>query len=133
MRSLLVLLLSLSVLGCQEKSANSPTSESNAAPVVDQTKPAAFSSVSGVQARTIVASGGKLVDVRTPEEFASGHVEGAINIPVQDLEARKAELDATQPTVVYCARGRLSAAAMDMLKGAGFAAVYNAGGISNLR
>ncbi|MEZ4458941.1 MAG: rhodanese-like domain-containing protein [bacterium] len=129
----MILIVTL-LAACESKPVDAPApTEAAPAASADAAKPEPFSSVSGAQARTIVASGGKLVDVRTPEEFASGHIDGAINIPVQDLAARKGELDATQPTVVYCASGRRSAAAMDMLKGSGFAAVYNAGGISNLR
>ena len=40
----------------------------------------------GPQARKLVESGAILLDVRTPAEFAAGHIEGALNIPVQELE-----------------------------------------------
>ena len=46
-----------------------------------------------------------LLDVRTPEEFAEGHVPGAKNIPVAEIEARAAEVPKDRPVVVYCRSG----------------------------
>jgi rhodanese-related sulfurtransferase len=42
-----------------------------------------------------------LVDVRTPEEFAAGHIPGAVNIPVTEMEARANELPEDQRVVLY--------------------------------
>ncbi len=63
-----------------------------------------------------------LLDVRTPEEFAAGHVPGARNIPVQELAARLAELDAARSAdiVVYCRTGRRAATALQTLQARGF-------------
>jgi len=57
----------------------------------------------------LVADGALLLDVRTPGEFADGHVQGALNVPVQVLESRIAELDPARPVVVYCRSGNRSA------------------------
>ena len=48
-----------------------------------------------------------VIDVRTPEEYRSGHIPGAINIPLQDFERRFAELDAFRDgeVVLYCESG----------------------------
>lgn len=46
-----------------------------------------------------------LLDVRTPEEFAEGHVPGAKNIPVADIAERAAEVPKDRPVVVYCRSG----------------------------
>ncbi|MEZ4257375.1 MAG: rhodanese-like domain-containing protein [Polyangiales bacterium] len=74
------------------------------------------------QARELVAGGATLLDVRTREEFASGHAHGAINIPVQELAQRVSELgDPTRHVVVYCRSGARSAAASGILKAAGYA------------
>jgi ArsR family transcriptional regulator len=43
-----------------------------------------------------------LVDVRPPEEFAAGHIEGARSIPLAELERRLAELPADREVVAYC-------------------------------
>jgi rhodanese-related sulfurtransferase len=52
------------------------------------------------------AEGVFLLDVRTPQEFARGHIPGAVNIPVDDLRDRLSELDASKPVVAYCQVGQ---------------------------
>jgi rhodanese-related sulfurtransferase len=66
-----------------------------------------------------------VLDVRTPEEFASGHVPGAVNIPHTELGERLAELpgDRGGEVVVYCERGGRAARAEDLLREAGYTAV----------
>ena len=66
-----------------------------------------------------------LLDVRTPEEFAAGHVPGATLVPVQELEARLGELAAYQQrgVVTYCERGPRAAKAAELLRANGFANV----------
>ncbi len=78
------------------------------------------------------ASGAQVIDVRTPAEFASGHLDGAVNLDWTGggLEQHMAELDKDAPTLVYCASGRRSAAAAKALQQAGFRNVSDlAGGI----
>jgi rhodanese-related sulfurtransferase len=71
------------------------------------------------EARRRVAAGAILLDVRTPGEFAEGHVQGAKNIPVQELANRLGELPKGADVVVYCRSGARSAMASQMLKGRG--------------
>ncbi|MBC8071217.1 MAG: rhodanese-like domain-containing protein [Deltaproteobacteria bacterium] len=86
--------------------------------------------VSGSEARQLVDAGAVLLDVRTPQEFSGGHIEGAINIPVQELHHRLADVGAhDRAVVVYCRSGMRSARASAMLKEAGFSAVRDLGGI----
>ena len=86
----------------------------------------------GADARTLVKEGARLVDVRTPDEFSRGHIEGAVNIPVSDIEARVGELGAKQePIVLYCRSGARSAKAKTLLESKGFTRVVNLGGMSN--
>lgn len=61
-----------------------------------------------------------LLDVRTAAEFAEGRVPGAINIPVQELEARLAELPRDRELVVYCRSGRRAATASALLREHGY-------------
>ena len=83
------------------------------------------------RARELVASGARLVDVRTRGEYASGHIDGAINIPVSDLSARVKELGAKdRPVVLYCASGARSARGAALLKSLGFTDVHNLGAMS---
>lgn len=72
-----------------------------------------------------------LIDVRTPEEFASGHIEGSINIPVESLSDRLNELPRDLPLVVYCRTGNRSATAARILVDAGYASVFDLGGIQS--
>ena len=76
-----------------------------------------------------------VVDVRTPAEFAAGHVEGAVNIDVQDasFDSRIAELDKTAAYFVYCRSGNRSATASDRMAAAGFTDLTNLdGGLNDL-
>jgi phage shock protein E len=88
--------------------------------------------VSPDKARALVQGGAKLVDVRSPAEHAAGHIDGSVNIPVQELGGRMTELgaDKKKPVVVYCASGMRSASAASMLRRAGFADVHDLGSIA---
>lgn len=66
-----------------------------------------------------LAAGALVVDVRSPAEFAQGHVGDAVNLPVDELPARLAELPTDRMVVVYCASGGRSARAARLLRGAG--------------
>ena len=68
-----------------------------------------------------------VLDVRTPEEYAAGHVPGAINIPHTELAARVAELaDARdRDVVVYCKSGIRAAQALAALDKAGFKRLFH--------
>ena len=71
-----------------------------------------------------------ILDVRTIEEFDMGHLDSAVLIPVDDLEARFGELDKNKPVIVYCRSGRRSAKAAAILVSNGFSSVYDmTGGI----
>lgn len=87
--------------------------------------------ISSSEARQLVQAGARLVDVRTPGEFAAGHIPGAINVPVQQLGARMNELQPKDAAVVvYCRSGARSGNAARMLKSAGFATVHDLGSMS---
>jgi phage shock protein E len=71
-----------------------------------------------------------LVDVRTPEEFSSGHIPTALNIPYEQIVEKAPTTDKGALIIVYCRSGSRSTAAADMLKKAGYNRVVNFGGIS---
>lgn len=74
-----------------------------------------------------------IIDVRTPEEFATGHLVGAVNIDVQGA-AFTDEVSALDPAgayVVYCRSGNRSAAATAMMAELGFTELYDLGGIQD--
>ncbi|HEY0714662.1 MAG TPA: rhodanese-like domain-containing protein [Polyangia bacterium] len=87
--------------------------------------------IGGAEARRLVEGGALLLDVRTPEEFAGRHVPGALNIPVQVLGQRLAEVGSKdREIVVYCQAGGRSARAAAELRQAGYK-VHDLGGIGN--
>lgn len=83
--------------------------------------------VNGAGARELVAKGAWLLDVRTPMEFRSGHIQGAVNVPVDELPRRMDEVPAGRAVVVYCRSGARSARAVRMLEAAGKGPVHDLG------
>ncbi|MEO0325710.1 MAG: rhodanese-like domain-containing protein [Myxococcota bacterium] len=75
---------------------------------------------SGTEARGLVARGATLLDVRTGGEFDQGHAEGALNVPVDELSARLAEIPKDRPVVTYCMAGGRSGRAAALLAGEGY-------------
>lgn len=75
-------------------------------------------------------NGAKIIDVRTPSEYKADHIEGAINIPVDQLHAKAINKikKMNAPVVVYCATGSRSAGAKGILQRAGIETV-NGGSI----
>jgi rhodanese-related sulfurtransferase len=73
-------------------------------------------------ARIDAADAPVILDVRTPEEFAEGHVPGAINISHDELAARLAEIESARDAevVVYCRSGRRAGIAEELLRAEGF-------------
>jgi len=73
------------------------------------------------------------IDVRTAGEFEAGHVEGAVNIPYEDIVDRIGEVTANKDDViyVYCRSGRRSGIALEALQQAGFDNVVNLGGLED--
>jgi len=69
----------------------------------------------------------QIIDVRTPEEYKRGTIDGAINIDVLDPNFKKRinQLNASHPTLVFCARGSRSARASAVLKAMEFKEVYD--------
>lgn len=91
-----------------------------------------FRSVDAEQfAREIEREEVQLVDVRTAEEFAEGHIPGAVNMDVNGVafEAQIATLDTERPVALYCRSGRRSKVAAEQVVKAGFEVVELDGGI----
>ena len=76
-----------------------------------------------------------IIDVRSPAEFSNGHIDGAINIPVDRIgqEARSIKgLKKDSTILVYCRSGRRSAASAQILQQQGYKHVIDGGGIDLL-
>jgi phage shock protein E len=82
----------------------------------------------------LVKKGAIILDVRSKAEYASGHIEGSLNIPVDILKNSLSQLkDKNKPIITCCASGMRSASAKSVLKTHGYTDVHNGGGWSSLR
>ena len=73
----------------------------------------------------LASASGTILDVREAAEYAFGHIEGALSIPMGELESRISELDKEQTIYVVCRTGKRSDFAAQMLSNNGFTDVYN--------
>ncbi|OBT13384.1 sulfurtransferase [Vibrio sp. UCD-FRSSP16_10] len=81
-----------------------------------------------------VEQGAVVIDVRTPQEFAAGHLDNAINIPVSELSQTDLSfLNKGDHVVVYCRSGNRSANAEQLLLTEGYKHVHNGGGLQEMR
>ena len=76
-----------------------------------------------------------IIDVRTPQEFATGSIEGAVNLPLKGLpdSLLNEGIALDEEVVVYCRSGRRSAQAKTLLKAAGFELVFDGGPMRQLK
>ena len=87
------------------------------------------------QAWDMIDEGALLIDVRTPEEYGAGHIDGSVNIPHTEMD-RLVKLigeDLSRPVVVYCRSGNRSRRAQAALQKMGYTAVFNGTGYEALR
>ncbi len=87
---------------------------------------------SSVNYKELVSNGASIIDVRTPGEFAGGHIKGAINIPLQQLEKNISKINKSKPVITCCASGMRSGSAKSILKAKGYD-VHNGGGWTSLK
>ena len=86
-----------------------------------------------VNYKQLIAQGAKIIDVRTPGEFAAGHLKGAVNIPLDQISSKMKTLNKTETYVLCCRSGMRSGNATRVLKSAGFENVHNGGAWTTLR
>jgi len=89
-----------------------------------------YGNIDVAEARDLIGEKGELVilDVRTVSEYESGHLEGAINIPVEVLSGRLSELNPNDELLVYCRTGNRSTTAVGILKENGYDRIYHMDG-----
>lgn len=85
----------------------------------------AQSSEAGLQ--NMIRKGAFLVDVRTPQEFAQGHVQGSVNIPLDQVQSNLSQFKGKKNIVVFCRSGNRSTQAKRILDQNGIKNVYNGG------
>ena len=83
----------------------------------------------------MIESGALLVDVRSEEEFAAGHLDGAVNIQWDDTEALMAEIgdNKQRPVVFYCRSGNRAGKSITELGEVGYTNIYNATGLEAMK
>jgi phage shock protein E len=91
--------------------------------------------VQAKQAWSMIDNGALLLDVRTKEEFAAGHLEGALNISWDDTNALAEAIggDPERPVVVYCRSGNRSGKAKKALNKQGYNHIFNGTGLEALK
>lgn len=75
----------------------------------------------------------QIIDVRSPGEYASGHIKGSINIPLDSLGKHFSKIKKDSPVITCCASGARSASAKRLLISQGYAEVHNGGGWAGLQ
>ncbi|GAB3042070.1 rhodanese-like domain-containing protein [Spirosoma pulveris] len=92
-----------------------------------------FGSSDKANIQEILSQGAVVLDVRSTGEFASGHANGAVNIPLDQIDARITQIKSyTKPIVVCCASGVRSARAKSLMAGHGVMNVHDAGSWRNI-
>ncbi len=88
--------------------------------------------VSPASAKAYLAGGALIIDVRSPGEFASGHLRNAINIPLAEIETAvpRRVKDKSKVLLLHCQSGMRSGVASKKLKRLGYAHTYNLGSYS---
>lgn len=132
--TLLTILLALviSLTACAPK-ASAPA----AAPTASSAEAikAEYHQLTAAQAKARMDSGDEVIilDVRTPEEYAQGHIPGAVLLPVTSIGSDTAKLlpDKDAEILIYCRSGNRSRQATNMLVDMGYTAVYDFGGINS--
>lgn len=93
-----------------------------------------YQKITAVQVKARLDKGDRLtvIDVRTPDEYAAGHVPGSVLLPFDEIKAKASLLpqDKNTELVVYCRSGRRSAIAADTLLALGYTSVYDMGAVS---
>jgi len=82
--------------------------------------------------KQLIANGAQIIDVRTRNEYASGHVKGSVNIPLNELASHLKKIKKDKPVITCCASGMRSASAKSTLVSNGFSEVHNGGGWMSL-
>jgi rhodanese-related sulfurtransferase len=94
-----------------------------------------FSSIFGKSAdfAQLVKDGAVILDVRTPGEYAGGHIKGSKNIPLQSIQQNLSKIPKDKVIITCCASGMRSGSAKSMLLSNGFKEVHNGGGWMSLK
>lgn len=112
------------LVGCSSTTTTSPTDSTDAA-----AQAGGVQVVDAAAFQQAITDGAKVIDVRTPAEFAAGHIEGAVNLDIAgpDFAAQIAALDPKQDYAVYCRSGNRSAVASAQMADIGITSIVDLG------
>ena len=127
MRTALVPVLLSTLLGCA--SSSPPAASAPAAPSASPPAAVDPGQVDGAAAHKLVQDGAQLVDVRSADEYATRHIDGAVNVPIDGIATHDFG-GKDRPVVLYCMHGRRSAQAAETLRSSGYTHVYLLGPMS---
>ncbi|NDU85895.1 MAG: rhodanese-like domain-containing protein [Ferrovum sp.] len=93
-----------------------------------------MAAVGGAKQAGELPAGARLIDVRTHSEFISGHIEGAINLPLDRLnhDIHHVIPDKSTPVILYCRSGARSGHALSVMHQLGYTQVFNGGSVGGL-
>jgi phage shock protein E len=83
--------------------------------------------------KELMKNGAQIIDVRTKGEYASGHIKGSINIPLNELSNQSKKIKKNTVIITCCASGMRSASAKGVLKQMGYDVVHNGGSWTGLQ
>lgn len=127
---LLILVVTLLVVSCGGGSTGTAATDPGAPARAASTEKDGSSDMNGFEAYK--KDGGLLVDVREPDEFAAGHVPGAVNKPLSSIAKWAPDLaNKETPLYLYCRSGARSGMAIQQLKSLGYKHLTNLGGVSD--
>lgn len=123
--SLLLLIFPIILVGCTSNNVSDSTTDNLAK----------YTKIAAEEAKNIMDTESNIIilDVRTQDEFDSGHIDGAILIPNTEITAKAPEIlvDKDQKILVYCRSGNRSKSASEDLISMGYTQVYDFGGIND--
>lgn len=82
--------------------------------------------------KALMAQDATIVDVRSKQEYANGHIAGSINIPLDTLTSNLSKINKNKPVITCCASGMRSTSAKSTLTAKGYTSVFNGGGWASL-
>lgn len=118
------------LVACGGGSSEAVPTAATAAPVTAEVRPVEYGLVTPQQAALLARDGSTVIDVRTPEEFAEGHIEGATLIDFYSATFSDdiAALDPGAEYLVYCRSGNRSGQAVSLMRSLGITQVYDLDG-----
>lgn len=121
-------------LASQAAPAKKAAHAKKAAPMKKAAAAATTATAAQTAAQQPARAQGVWIDVRTPEEFNEGHLQGAVNVPHDQIASQIARIspDKKAPVNLYCRSGRRAEAALEELKKLGYTNVTNHGGYQDL-